>query len=104
VVESSNNRIPTALPCRDNPAISPTSAILKATPADNPSEGYNDLRAELSYRWKPRRLTVDNLSEIVVGVVGSNLLNDDIRNHVSYNKDEVLMPGRSGRFFANLKY
>ena len=36
--------------------------------------------------------------------IGSKLLDDDIRNHVSYNKDEVLMPGRSVRFFANVKY
>ena len=42
--------------------------------------------------------------EITVGIVGSNLLNDDIRNHVSYTKDEVLMPGRGVRAFANLKF
>jgi hypothetical protein len=36
---------------------------------------------------------------VVVGVVGSNLLNGGIRNHVSSTKDEVLMPGRSLRFF-----
>ena len=39
-----------------------------------------------------------------MGVAGNNLLNDDIRNHVSFKKDEVLMPGRSVRVFANLKF
>ena len=84
------------------------SARLPAEPycdaGETATAGYNDLRAELSYRWKPRRPASDQLSEVVIGVVGSNLLNDEIRNHVSYTKDEVLMPGRSVRFFANLKY
>jgi iron complex outermembrane recepter protein len=71
---------------------------------ETPTNGYNDLRAELSYKWVPARLTPDSLREVVVGVAGTNLLNDDIRNSVSYNKDEVLMPGRGVRFFANVKY
>jgi iron complex outermembrane receptor protein len=68
--------------------------------------GYNNLKVEISYRWKPKRLTADNLSEIVVGIVGNNLLNDDIRNSVTYipQKDEVLMPGRGLKVFANVKY
>jgi iron complex outermembrane recepter protein len=52
----------------------------------------------------PARLTPDSLREVVVGVTGTNLLNDDIRNSVSYTKDEVLLPGRGVRFFANVKY
>jgi iron complex outermembrane receptor protein len=32
------------------------------------------------------------------------LLNEDIRNSVSYTKDEVLMPGASVRAFASVKY
>jgi iron complex outermembrane receptor protein len=71
---------------------------------ETPTQGYNDLRAEISYRWKPTRLTPDSLREVVVGLAGTNLLNDDIRNSVSYTKDEVLMPGRGVRFFANVKY
>src|SRR5262249_35957910 len=71
---------------------------------ETPTPGYNDLRAEISYRWRPRRPTPGDLQEIAVGISGSNLLNDDIRNHVSYNKDEVLMPGRTIRVFANVKY
>ena len=49
----------------------------------------------------PRR---DQLSEITVGVNGSNLLNRDIRNSASYSKDQVLMPGASVRVFASVKY
>ena len=68
--------------------------------------GYNNLRAELSYRWRPVRLTADNLREVVVGISGNNLLNADIRNSVTYipQKDEVLMPGASLKVFANIKY
>jgi iron complex outermembrane receptor protein len=68
--------------------------------------GYNNLKAEVSYKWKPKRLTADNLSEYTVGIVGNNLLNADIRNSVTYfpQKDEVLMPGASVRVFANVKY
>jgi iron complex outermembrane recepter protein len=36
--------------------------------------------------------------------VGNNLLDDDIRNSVSFKKDEVLLPGRSVRLFATLKF
>ena len=42
--------------------------------------------------------------EMTVGVVGNNLLNENIRNHVSYTKDQVLMPGLGVRAFANLKF
>jgi iron complex outermembrane receptor protein len=73
---------------------------------ETPTPGYNNLKAELSYKWKPKRLTADNLSEVVVGIVGNNLLNADIRNSVTYTpqKDEMLMPGASVRIFANVKY
>ena len=41
---------------------------------------------------------------MTVGLVGNNLLNENIRNSVSYTKDEVLMPGLGVRAFANLKF
>jgi hypothetical protein len=37
-------------------------------------------------------------------LVGDNLLDDDIRNSVSFTKDQVLLPGRGVRFFANIKF
>ena len=58
----------------------------------------------MSYTWKPDKPRPDQLSEMTVGVNGTNLLNRDIRNSASYSKDEVLMPGASVRLFATLKY
>lgn len=72
--------------------------------AETPTEGYNDLRAELSYNWTAAKPRFDRISELTIGISGSNLLNSDIRNSVSYSKDEVLMPGASVRLFANVKY
>jgi len=72
--------------------------------AETPTPGYDDLRAELSYKWKPAKLTAGDLSEVSLGISGSNLLNRDIRNSVSYSKDEVLMPGASVRLFTTIKY
>ena len=44
------------------------------------------------------------MSEVSIGVSGVSLLNQDIRNSVSYSKDQVLMPGASARLFVNVKY
>ena len=75
-----------------------------AVTGETPTAGYNNLRAEISYRWKPDQLMNVGISEVVVGIVGNNLLNDDIRNSVSYTKDQVLLPGAAVRLFARLKY
>jgi iron complex outermembrane receptor protein len=72
--------------------------------AETPTPGYDDLHAELSYQWKPAKPEAGDLTEIMFGLTGSNLLNRDIRNSVSYSKDEVLMPGASVRLFTTVKY
>ncbi len=72
--------------------------------AETPTVGYDDLRAEISYRWKPRAPMGGTPTEMTIGLVGTNLLNDDIRNAVSYSKDEVLMPGASVRAFASIRF
>jgi iron complex outermembrane receptor protein len=72
--------------------------------AETTTPDYDDLRAEVSYSWKPANPRADQLSELTVGVVGTNLLNQEIRNSVSYTKDQVLMPGASVRAFARLTY
>ena len=41
---------------------------------------------------------------MTIGLTGTNLLNQNIRNSVSYTKDEVLLPGASVRAFANLRF
>ncbi|MBT1509707.1 TonB-dependent receptor [Bradyrhizobium sp. SRL28] len=70
---------------------------------ETPTAGYNLLKAEVSYRTKLDP-TWFGAREMTVGLVGNNLLNENIRNSVSYTKDQVLMPGIGVRAFANLKF
>ncbi len=71
--------------------------------AETTTPGYNLLKAEVSYKtqldpsWFGAR-------EMHVGLVGNNLLNENIRNAVAFNKDQVLLPGIGVRAFANLKF
>jgi iron complex outermembrane receptor protein len=83
--------------------------LLHAFPQNDVSDfetdtgGYDILKAELSYSTKwagdPTGLT-----EFKFGVVGDNLLNDDVRFAQSFKKDEVLQPGRGMKIFATLKF
>ena len=70
---------------------------------ETPTPGYNLLKAEVTYNTK-----LDSswfgAREMTVGLVGNDLLNENMRNSVSYNKDEVLLPGIGVRAFANLKF
>jgi iron complex outermembrane recepter protein len=56
-------------------------------------------KIRISYR-QTLKPTLYGPREVNVGVLGTNLLNDDIRNSVSFTKDEVLMPGIGVRVFA----
>jgi iron complex outermembrane receptor protein len=60
------------------------------------------LNAELSYTTKLQR-QAGLVPEVTVGIRGENLLNDDVRNSVSYKKDEVLQPGVNVRMFGSIK-
>jgi iron complex outermembrane receptor protein len=71
--------------------------------AETPTAGYNLLKAEVSYKTK-LDASWFGAREMTVGLVGNNLLNEDIRNSVSYTKDQVLLPGIGVRAFANLKF
>jgi len=71
---------------------------------ETPTDGYNLLKAELSYTRKFKNAPVGEPREFTVGIVGNNLLNENIRNAVSFKKDEVLMPGRTVRLFASVKF
>ena len=71
---------------------------------ETPTDGYNLLKGELSYTQKIANAQARMPREVTLGIVGNNLLNEDIRNHVSYTKNEVLMPGASVRAFANVKF
>jgi iron complex outermembrane receptor protein len=70
---------------------------------ETPTAGYNLLKAELSYET---RLPGDpsGFVRLKVGIVGDNLLNEDVRFAQSFKKDEVLQPGRTIKAFANLKF
>jgi len=67
------------------------------------TDGYNLLKAELSYTAK-LRADATGITEYKIGVVGDNLLNEDIRNAVSFKKDEVLQPGRTVRVFGSVQF
>jgi iron complex outermembrane recepter protein len=71
--------------------------------AETPTAGYNLLKAEVSYNTKLDPFWF-GAREMTVGLVGNNLLNENIRNSVSYTKDQVLLPGIGVRAFANLKF
>jgi iron complex outermembrane receptor protein len=85
-------------------AFAHTDVEVTPTFAETPTAGYNDRKFEVSYNTKLARERFGMLREVTVGLRGQNLLNDEIRNSVSYTKDEVLMPGRGFRVFGNVKF
>ena len=64
---------------------------------------YTLLKAEVSYR-KALDPNAFGFKEVRVGVVGDNLLDDEVRNSASFKKDEVLLPGRTVRLFMAAKF
>ncbi len=83
--------------------------LLHAFPQNDVSDfetdtgGYDLLKAELSYTSKLKG-DPSGLAEVKFGVVGDNLLNDDVRFSQSFKKDEVLQPGRTVKLFATVKF
>jgi iron complex outermembrane receptor protein len=69
---------------------------------ETPTPGYNLLNAELSYTTRLDR-RAGLTPEVTVGIRGENLLDADIRNSVSFKKDEVLLPGVNVRMFGSVK-
>jgi iron complex outermembrane recepter protein len=74
----------------------------ETAPEETRTPGYNLLNAEVSYRMALR--PGSGAKEATFGVVGTNLLDENIRNAVSFKKDEVLMPGRGVRFFTTVRF
>ncbi|MBN8943144.1 MAG: TonB-dependent receptor [Rhizobiales bacterium] len=70
---------------------------------ETPTAGYDLLNAELSYTTRLAGNTF-GVSELTAGIVGTNLLDAEIRNHVSFKKDEVVQPGRGVRAFVNIRF
>jgi iron complex outermembrane recepter protein len=69
---------------------------------ETPTSGYTLLNADLAYTFK---LDAQGglVPEMTIGLKGENLLDDDVRNHVSFLKDEVLQPGRTIRLYGIVK-
>ena len=44
------------------------------------------------------------VSSVEVALTGTNLLDERIRNHVSFRKNEVLAPGRGARLSATARF
>jgi iron complex outermembrane receptor protein len=72
-------------------------------PGETTTAGYNLVKAVLSYRHRLPP-SAYGAREFVLGIVGDNLLNENVRNVVSFRKDQVLAPGRGVRLFAEVKY
>lgn len=63
------------------------------------TKGYTDLKAEANYTFD-----ISDTRAFQIGVVGSNLLDEDQRNHLSFLKDDVLRPGASARLFGRVLF
>src|SRR6266566_2462396 len=70
---------------------------------ETPTAGYNLLKLQIEntrfYQNSPWGPTL-----ITTGLTGDNLLDVDVRNHVQFHKDEILLPGRSIKLFMNAKF
>lgn len=64
------------------------------------TKGYTDLRVEVSRGFAVH----SNSHALEVGVTGSNLLDEAARNHISFKKEDVLLPGRSLRLFVKAQF
>jgi iron complex outermembrane recepter protein len=78
-------------------------AVKSIAPEETPTKGYNLLNAELSYRTRLAGGPMGPV-EITAGIAGTNLLNETIRNSVSFRKNEVVAPGRGIRGFVSMKF
>lgn len=64
------------------------------------TSGYTDLSARIAYRFDmPNTGTL-----FEVGLAAANLLDEDMRNHTSFKKDDVLLPGRNLRLFVRATF
>ncbi len=69
---------------------------------ETPTSSYTLLNAELNYSV-PLEEEANGQPRLSFGIVGKNLLDDDVRNHSSFKKDDVLLQGRSVLLKAKLK-
>lgn len=76
-------------------------AVTRLAAFETPTSGFNLLNAEISYTTKLASRSL--VPEVTIGLKGENLLNERIRLHQSYKKDEVLQAGLNVRLFASMK-
>lgn len=69
---------------------------------ETPTEGYTLLNADLAYTFK-LDAAAGGVPEMTIGLRGVNLLDAEVRNHVSFRKDEVVQPGRTIRLYGIVK-
>jgi iron complex outermembrane receptor protein len=69
---------------------------------ETPTDDYTLVNADLAYTFKGGAQE-GVFPEMTIGLSGLNLLDDDVRNHVSFRKDEVLEPGRTFRLYGTVK-
>lgn len=69
---------------------------------ETPTEGYTLVSAELNYTV-PFASEPNGEPRLTLGIRGDNLLDDDVRNHASFKKDDVLLQRRSVMVRAKLR-
>ncbi|MET0552297.1 MAG: TonB-dependent receptor [Vicinamibacteria bacterium] len=75
-----------------------TAAQDRVAPLERPTDGFTFLNASLGYRFFSGRTVVDLLLR------GTNLTDAEGRNHVSFLKDEVPLPGRDVRLGVRVAF
>jgi iron complex outermembrane receptor protein len=73
--------------------------------SETSTKGYTLLNAGLAYTFKldPGAGLNGLVPEMTIGLKGENLLDDDVRNHVSFKAHEVVLPGRTIRVYGAVK-
>ncbi len=69
-------------------------------PFESPTDAYTTVSARAIYRFDMPN--TDTPFEL--GLVASNLLDEEARNHTSFKKDDVLLPGRNIRIFVRAQF
>jgi iron complex outermembrane receptor protein len=68
---------------------------------ETPTDGYTLVSAEVSYTVA-KEAERGVIPQLTIGIKGENLADDEVRNHASFKKDEVLQPGASVRLFGSI--
>ncbi|MCF8470397.1 MAG: TonB-dependent receptor [Parvibaculum sp.] len=63
--------------------------------------GYTNLKGEVRLRLAD---AIPGKGGLEIALVGENLLDEEIRNHVSFKKDKVLQPGRNVRVVLTARF